>query len=149
MIGKKAQSGDYLAFIIFVIGLIGIYILSNFIITPSTGGKKEGEIKVEMEYLSYNPFLYGFLRQNIENKNMADLIAFSYMNKDYSNLKRETINILENVGKKANFRIYINKKEVIEQCETKCKGKTKEFNALLPLPNKEVIKFELLLYETE
>jgi len=149
MIGKKAQIGDYLAFAIFIGGLMFLFVLCFFIIKPSTGGKAAYDVKVEIEDISNNLFLYGFLRQDMGNKNMVDLIALSYTNKDYNELKEETIKILKKIQKNVNFRIYINKEKVIEECTTKCKGKEEEFATMLPVPNKEVINFRLVLYEAK
>lgn len=152
MIGKKAGGGDYLAFLVFVIGLIFLFVLSVFVIHPSIGGKKANEIKVEMEDLSDNLLLYGFLRQNINDKSMADIIALAYTNDNYKDLlKEETTKIMENIQKDVNFNIEISGKEgkkTIEVCNTKCKGEKKEFTAILPSPNKEIIDFKLILYET-
>ena len=149
MIGKKAQSGDYLAFFVFVIGLMALFIFSVLIIQPNIGGKKANDIQVEMEDLSSNIFLYGFLRQNVDDMNMVELIAFSHMNKDCKKLKDETTNLLEHIQEEVKFKIYINNKEM-KECSlcTKCKEIKEEFTTVLPLPNKETIDFRLVLYET-
>lgn len=149
MIGKKAQGGDYLAFMIFAIFLILLSVLVIFIIPLNAGSKTAYDIKVEMGDVSNNLFLYGFLRQNIDNKNMADVIALSYINNEYNNLKEEIIDILEKIQKDVNFKIYINEDKVIEECRTKCKGEPEKFTTILPLPNKEAIDFKLILYETK
>ena len=147
MIGKKATGGDYLAFLIFVLGLFFLCILSIFIITPSMGEKQE--IKVEIEEVSDNLFLYGLLRQDIDDKNMIELIALSHKKEDYNNLKEKIAGIVEKTNKETNFRVYINDKEVIEECNTKCNGKKQDFAITLPLPNQKVINFKLVLYETK
>lgn len=149
MIGKKAGGGDYLAFLVFVIGLILLFVLSVFIIRPDIGGNKAKEIQVEMEDLSNNLFLYGFLRQSVDDRNMAELIALSHINNNCEKLKEETTKVLEQIQEEVKFKIYIDNKEV-EECAScrKCKGKEEEFATILPLPNKETIDFKLVLYET-
>jgi hypothetical protein len=150
MIGKKAATGsDYIAFLVFVGVLIFLFILSVFIITPSIGGKTEYAIKVEMEGTSDNLFLYGYLRQNLENKNIADLIAESHTKKQYEELKQATIEILDKTQENTNFRIYIDNNEEIEECQTKCKGDEREFEAKLPTPKGDIIDFKIIIYENE
>jgi len=148
MIGKKAQGGEHLAFwIIFIPGLIMLSLLSISFIKPGMGGKSSYTIKVEMEDLSNNLFLYGFLRQDFNGKNMADLIALSYTNGNYKTLEEKTIEILEKVQDEVNFIAYVDNGKIFEKCTKKCKGKHEEFTTFLPLPNKGTIKFRLILYE--
>lgn len=147
MIGKKAQSGDYLAFMIFLFVLIFFFILSFMIIPPKGSEKVKHSVQMQMGDVSKNLLLYGFLRQEIDGKSMIYLIGRSYTEGEYSELKGEAVDILKNIQKDINFKIYINDKQAVKECTTGCKGKSEEFTAYLPVPNKEVINFRLVLYE--
>ena len=147
MIGKKG-GGDYLEFfLVFMPWMIFFLLISFYILIPKIGGNSEYKIQTQMEGVSNNLLLYGYLRQEIGSKNMADLIAISYSDDDYSQLKEKTRDILKNVQKDVNFEIYIGGNKAVEECATKCKGKKEEFSTTLPIPEGGAIKFKLVLYD--
>lgn len=146
MIGKKAGiGGDIFVFVVFVVFLIFISLGAIFVIMPNAVKISKYQIEEQTEDMSNNPFMYGFLRQKIEDKNMADLIALSYMGKNYGALKEKTTEILEKTNREINYEIYVNNKRVAKKGNLK--GKPRKYIVTLPLPNKEIIEFKLMLYE--
>lgn len=151
-IGKKGGGADWIMLVITVMFVILLALFSNHYVIPKAIEKSKYYITGQTEDLSNNLFIYGFLRQKIDGKNMADFIALSYMNQDYKPLEEKVIEILEETGRDVRFKIYINKKiePVIQVCrEKKCSGRQREFVTTLPLPNKEIITFKLVLYGVE
>lgn len=145
---KKAQiAADWFVFFLFAMFLVLASLVASMVLIPNSIARSRFYIIQEAEELSDSLFIYGFLRQKIDNKNMADLIALSYITNDYKNLEQKTIETLKRTNRKECFDIYINEKEIPRESKTECKGKEKEFLATLPTSNKEAINFKLVLYE--
>jgi len=155
---KKAQIPiDYFALYVFILFFIVASLVTSMVLIPMAVERSKAYILQESEPSSDNLFIYGFLRQKFEEGTMADLIAISYMNKEYTKLEQKTIEILqktdrtiemqEETEKKACFDIYFNKDKMPRTSKNECKRKGGEFIVHLPLQNKELLNFRLVLYE--
>lgn len=147
---KKAQTGgDYISFVIF--GIFGTLIIMGFVLfafIPLIKTNREYEIKTKMDDVQSNLFLLYYLNYPIGNETIADIISYSYTNTDYTKIKSETTNISKGLyGDKVEWRILINDKKVVEQCGNfGCRGRSNDYDILLPTRNKDTMDFKIKIY---
>ena len=152
MLSKKAQtSADYISFVVF--GILGTFIIMGtltFIYVPMAEQRIEYKVDVMMTDSKSNLFLTYYLHNNINNKNVADVITTSFHSKDYTELTSVTSSSLNNLfNKKTGWKISIDDDEVAEFCDdSTCKGKSNSYIILLPTKNPDkTIDFKIKIYQ--
>lgn len=93
-LNKKAQLMDDWMDVVFVL-LISLFIFGfYFTLTYSTEKAQEVRIKEDLDEIHYKAALTQYLNSQInENNTITDLISQSYLNQDYTELRKQTEDI--------------------------------------------------------
>lgn len=142
--GKKGIGGETIVLVAAIFAILAIFIMFSFIT-----GIKTKEVKAKIDTVTEDiedqiSFL-SYLRTEVNGKTVSDLIAESYIRDDYSELKGETSDILDNAyGKKMKWSIFINGELKIE--DKGASEKTSVINSEMELPvyGVNTIKFKLI-----
>lgn len=147
---KKAQeSASYIMFVIAIFLSVGIFV----IVILSTNLIKErikAEFKEDISNIDYDLLFLDILRTPIQDKTIADLIVEAYTNNNYVEVETQLNNILENyIHSNIDWKLYIDDKEVKNNCGILCNGKKQSYEVVLPLfdtKKRTYIKVTFALY---
>lgn len=150
---KGLESADYFSFLLLAVSVF-ILIILIVVFMPTIPKYAEFKITNLGEQSSEDHFFLSYLRVPVDNGDIADLIAISHLNKDYTKFEEETSNLFKNLyGRETGWEFFIDEEKIINTCDSdtvSCSGPFSMFDFTLLMPkNKDIasIKIQLKLYK--
>lgn len=167
ILDRKGQIDDFLETVVVLVLFIFLFIFI-FVDTASQETSIQNKFLEEKEVIESNNDLIRFLRMEVNNKQIADILTEAYLKGDYSNIeqvgkdffdplyKTKTSSwkiVVKNNGKDVKEFNKALKGEGTKICEGTVKGKKIECSSILPVSNMDIPlpkgSLEIILYRSK